>query len=70
MVLAVEDDGIGLPADSSHRKGLGLRIMSYRTHRMGGNLELSPRPGGGTLVDLRRALGRRAQLNFRERLQK
>jgi two-component system sensor kinase FixL len=50
VVLSIADDGVGLPPEGPSRKGLGLRIMSYRTHRLGGSLELSPREGGGTLV--------------------
>lgn len=49
-VLAIEDDGLGLPVLSSDRTGLGLYIMEYRANMIGGSLELRPTPSGGTLV--------------------
>lgn len=49
VTLAVEDDGSGLPAQASH-DGLGLQMMAFRAHRMGGRLALEPRPEGGTRV--------------------
>ncbi|MDB6031062.1 MAG: multi-sensor signal transduction histidine kinase [Verrucomicrobiales bacterium] len=50
VMLSIGDDGVGLPPEGANRQGLGLRIMSYRTHRMGGTLEILPGEGGGTLV--------------------
>jgi two-component system, LuxR family, sensor kinase FixL len=49
-VLTVSDDGQGIPADLQTRKGLGLRIMTYRAQKIGGTLQLQPRAGGGTIV--------------------
>jgi signal transduction histidine kinase len=46
VVLAVEDDGRGLPQDVSGT-GLGLRIMALRARRMGGALVLETVPRGG-----------------------
>jgi two-component system, NarL family, nitrate/nitrite sensor histidine kinase NarX len=52
--LRVEDDGVGTeaaegdkPADPAH---YGIQIMRERAQRMGGELAVGPRPGGGTLV--------------------
>jgi two-component system nitrate/nitrite sensor histidine kinase NarX len=54
LQVVIEDDGSGLRADaregSSH---YGLTIMHERARRLGGALELGPRPGGGTRVRLR-----------------
>jgi two-component system nitrate/nitrite sensor histidine kinase NarX len=51
--VLVADDGAGLPAQlgtqSSH---YGLSIMQERARRIGGTLEVGPRPGGGTVVRL------------------
>ncbi len=51
--VRVEDDGIGPatpgqePGDGAH---YGLDIMSERARRLGGELTVEPRPGGGTQV--------------------
>jgi len=50
LVLTVEDDGRGLPADAESTGGMGLRTMRHRAGRIGGLLEVWPRPGGGTVV--------------------
>jgi signal transduction histidine kinase len=52
--VIVEDDGVGIPpghatSDPGH---LGLRGMTERAMLMGGWLEVGPRPGGGTFVEL------------------
>jgi two-component system nitrate/nitrite sensor histidine kinase NarX len=51
--VLVADDGAGLPAqagaESTH---YGLSIMQERARRIGGTLEVGPRPGGGTVVRL------------------
>ncbi len=50
--LLVEDDGSGpgRPADEAAHYGIG--IMSERALRLGGELSVAPRPGGGTRVRL------------------
>ncbi len=50
LVLTVEDDGRGLPPDAETAGGMGLRTMRHRAGRIGGLLEVRPRPGGGTVV--------------------
>jgi len=53
--LRVEDDGIGpRPADEQCDEGshFGIGIMSERAVRMGGELSVEARPGGGTRVRL------------------
>jgi two-component system sensor histidine kinase UhpB len=50
VLLVVEDDGRGFDADAvSHG---GVRIMRERALLVGGELGISPRPGGGTQVRL------------------
>ncbi|MFO8015215.1 MAG: PAS domain-containing protein [Phycisphaerae bacterium] len=50
LTLTIEDDGKGLPEGADGGDGLGLRVMQYRCHRIGGRLEVSGRPEGGTRV--------------------
>jgi two-component system, NarL family, nitrate/nitrite sensor histidine kinase NarX len=59
LEVAVEDDGAGLPvaAASSGGTHYGLEIMGERARRLGGTLEVGPRPGGGTCVRLRFPIG-------------
>jgi signal transduction histidine kinase len=50
--LSVTDDGIGLSAGLAQGKpGLGLKIMEYRAHMMGGTVAFEE-PGSGTRVAL------------------
>jgi two-component system, NarL family, nitrate/nitrite sensor histidine kinase NarX len=52
--VTIEDDGSGLPAGSGDAgTHYGLAIMRERAQRLGGTLEVGPRPGGGTRVCLR-----------------
>lgn len=50
LALMVEDDGVGWgdapPSEASH----GLRLMRLYTRQLGGELQLSNRPGGGARV--------------------
>jgi len=56
--LVVEDDGRGFrisepfatPAPSSESSGMGLRIMRYRAHTVGGEVYIDSEPGRGTKV--------------------
>ena len=53
--VTVEDDGAGLPAgfelDGSASLGLSI-VRTLVESELGGQLEIGPRPGGGTQVDL------------------
>ena len=49
-VLTIENDGIDLPKLSPKRKGLGLKIMKYRTDLIGGSLDISKGDKGGTII--------------------
>ena len=46
LVLSIRDNGKGLPAEESERKGMGLRIMSYRSDMIGGELGIGRNPDG------------------------
>ncbi|MGW8375202.1 GAF domain-containing protein [Streptomyces sp. ODS28] len=54
LTLTVEDNGRGLPPEP-HRSG--LRNLAERAERLGGELELSSPPGGGTRVRWRVPVG-------------
>ena len=47
IVLAISDNGIGLPKKPAKIKGLGLRIMQYRAGVIGGSLVAQRQPNGG-----------------------
>lgn len=48
LQLRVIDDGIGLPTDYRKAKGMGLRIMSYRSELIGARLDINRRSPKGT----------------------
>lgn len=50
VVVAVEDDGAGLPANAERRGGMGLGNMRHRARTIGATLELGPGARGGTRV--------------------
>lgn len=53
LVLAVEDDGVGLGERDAGPAGIGLRLMQYRSRLIGARLEVTGTASGGTLVRLR-----------------
>jgi signal transduction histidine kinase len=53
--VEVSDDGTGLAEE--RRAGVGLSSMRERAEELGGSFEVGPRPGGGTLIDVRLPLG-------------
>jgi PAS domain S-box-containing protein len=48
IVLAVSDNGIGLPKKSRKKRGMGLRIMQYRAGVIDASLVAQQQPNGGT----------------------
>ena len=50
LELSVADRGAGLTPREDGAVGFGLRIMRYRARAIGGEIALSPRPDGGTLM--------------------
>jgi signal transduction histidine kinase len=54
VYLSIEDDGVGPGGRSDHPgTGIGLRSMRDRAERLGGELQVRERLGGGTVVALR-----------------
>ena len=51
-LIEVEDDGVGLPAQSERDHHFGLSIMRERTDHLGGVLSLDSAPGQGVRVRL------------------
>lgn len=53
IVLTLEDDGRGIPADAQQSgTSWGILGMQERSRSLGGELTLAPRPGGGTVLRL------------------
>lgn len=52
LELTVHDDGTGLAEPAGRRRGLGIVTMRERAELIGGTLEVSRSPDGGTLVRL------------------
>lgn len=50
LELRVEDNGVGVAADSPSAGGLGLKIMEFRARMIDGRLLIQPRMQGGTTV--------------------
>jgi signal transduction histidine kinase len=48
--LRIADDGIGIPDRPTESKGLGIRIMEFRTALVGGVLRIDSALQGGTVV--------------------
>jgi PAS domain S-box-containing protein len=49
-VLSVKNDGLDFPKLSPRIKGMGLKIMKYRTDLIGGSLDIRKVDKGGTVV--------------------
>jgi len=49
-ILSIENDGMDFPKVSPRGKGLGLKIMKYRTDLIGGSLDIRKGDKGGTIV--------------------
>jgi signal transduction histidine kinase len=47
IVLYVSDDGVGIPP-KINADGFGLKGLRERASHLGGDFQLSPRPGGGS----------------------
>ena len=49
-ILTIEDDGVGFPDELETKKGMGLRIMNYRSRMIGASLSVGNNPSGGGIV--------------------
>jgi len=52
ITLTIADDGCGIEPGVRSSDGLGLRSMAYRARSLDGTLDVSSRPGGGTVIRL------------------
>jgi len=50
IVLTVKDDGIGFPANTNEKTGMGLEIMQYRAQMIGGRIDYRNHPDGGAII--------------------
>ncbi len=50
IMLKVIDNGRGIDNNKSRFEGVGLEIMNYRARALGGGLEISRNPDGGTII--------------------
>jgi PAS domain S-box-containing protein len=50
--LRIVDDGRGIDTMDPSGTGLGLKIMAYRARMVSAQLDVTPRPGGGTVVSV------------------
>jgi PAS domain S-box-containing protein len=50
ILLAIADQGIGIPEHLPAHRGMGLRIMQYRAGVIGGSLVVQRNPEGGTTI--------------------
>jgi len=48
--LRIQDDGVGFSTENIDGPGMGVHIMNYRARIIGGTLEISSTPAGGTTV--------------------
>ena len=48
--LSIENDGLDFPKLSPNGKGIGLKIMKYRTDQLGGSFDIRKGAKGGTVV--------------------
>jgi PAS domain S-box-containing protein len=50
ITLCIRDDGVGISDQFAHMKGVGQRIMRYRSNLINAKFNVSSAEGGGTLV--------------------
>jgi signal transduction histidine kinase len=53
LVLRVEDNGVGLPADAGQSAGNGLANMAARAEKLDGTDNLTPASPSGTILEWR-----------------
>lgn len=50
ITLEIRDDGVGIDKSAASHRGMGLNILQYRAHCLGGSVRVESLPEGGTLV--------------------
>jgi len=63
LILAIIDDGIGLPANPSDSKGLGLRLMRHGAALIGGTFSVRRNGQHGTIATCKVTIATRNGLN-------
>jgi len=53
IILKITDNGKGFDTSRTTRKTLGLLGMKERTEMMGGEYQISSKPGEGTVVEIK-----------------
>ena len=53
IVLAIADNGVGLPPNAAQAPGMGLRLMRFRSEVISAHLEVQSSAGKGTVVTCR-----------------
>lgn len=48
--LSIQDNGVGIPLESNHRRGMGMTLMNHRARIIGGALTIQRPDAGGTLL--------------------
>ena len=48
--LRIADDGTGISKTATESDGMGLGLMQYRAHLVGGELHIEESPSGGTVI--------------------
>lgn len=51
-VITIEDDGRGFLAKNSRNKGMGLKLLTYQSEQIGGQLKINSMPTHGTVITL------------------
>jgi signal transduction histidine kinase len=66
LCITVEDNGRGMPADDSHRDGIGLRTIRERVKLLNGQIDTVSTPGEGTSVYIELNLAATKQNSFEQ----
>ncbi len=52
IIVAIEDDGVGIPTEAERQHHYGLAIMNERAESLGGTITIKRRTEGGTRVEV------------------
>jgi len=66
VTISIEDDGVGISDLAQRRNHYGLAIVNERAGKLGGEIEISQREGGGTRVKLEFSTDARNIVDFKQ----